>query len=131
MISFNMVKDKIAKTSIPQHFDPDRPPVIVVYASKWPVSAALIQEHDGTYWPVTFTRRAIKPNEINYGMVEKRGFSSAAHPGYRLRYVGLTRNQGGHASFDAGPAGTIFRPEWEAREMGGVVIELDAINQEL
>ena len=49
MISFTMLKDKIAKTSIFKHFDPDRPPVIVSYASKWVVSAALIQEHDGTY----------------------------------------------------------------------------------
>ena len=47
MISFIMLKDKIAKTPILKHFDPDRPPVIVVYASKWAVSAALLQEHDG------------------------------------------------------------------------------------
>ena len=72
MISFTMLKDKIAKTSIFKHFDPDRPPVIVVYASKWAVSAALLQEHDGTYWFVTFRSRTLKPNEISYGMVEKR-----------------------------------------------------------
>ena len=66
-----MLNDKIAKTTIIKHFDPDRPPVIVVYASKWAVSAALLQEHDRTYWPVTFTCRTLKPNEINYGMVEK------------------------------------------------------------
>ena len=72
MISFTMLKDKIAKTLIPKHFDPDRPPVIVVDASKWAVSAALLQEHDGTYWFVTFTSRTLKPNEISYGMVEKR-----------------------------------------------------------
>ena len=35
IISFTMLKDKIAKTPILKHFDPDRPPVIVVYASKW------------------------------------------------------------------------------------------------
>uniref|UniRef100_A0AAV1UR94 Reverse transcriptase n=1 Tax=Peronospora matthiolae TaxID=2874970 RepID=A0AAV1UR94_9STRA len=52
-------------------FDPDRSPVIVVYASKWAVSAALIQEYDGVYHPVTFTSRTLKPNELNYGMVEK------------------------------------------------------------
>ena len=71
MISFIMLKDKIAKTPILKHFDPDRPPVIVVYASKWAVSAALLQEHDGVYWPVTFTSRTLKTSEINYGMVEK------------------------------------------------------------
>ena len=42
MISFTMLKDKIAKTPILKHFDPDRPPVIVVYASKWAVFAALL-----------------------------------------------------------------------------------------
>ena len=72
MISFTMLKDKIAKTSILKHFDPYRPPVIVVYTSKWAVSAALLQEHDGTYWFVTFTSRMLTPNEISYGIVEKR-----------------------------------------------------------
>ena len=43
----------------------------VVYASKWAVSAALLQEHDGVYWPVKFTSRTLKTSEINYGMVEK------------------------------------------------------------
>ena len=59
MISFNMLKGKIAKTPIPKHFDPDRPPVIVVCASKWAVSAALLQEHDRTYCSVTFTSRTL------------------------------------------------------------------------
>ena len=71
MIAFTLLKAKIANTPILRHFDPDRPPVIVVYASKWAVSAALLQEYDGIYWPVTFTSRTLKPNEINYGMVEK------------------------------------------------------------
>ena len=72
MISFTILKNKIAKTPILKHFDLDHPPVIVVYASKWAVSAALLQEHDVTYWFVTFTSRTLKPNEISYGMVEKR-----------------------------------------------------------
>ena len=66
MISFTMLKDKIAKTPMLKHFDPDRHPVIVVYASKWAVSAALLQEHDKIYWPVTFTSRTLKPKVINY-----------------------------------------------------------------
>ena len=61
-----MLKDKISKTPILKHFDTDRPPVIVVYAGKWAVYAALLQEHDGIYWIVTFTSRTLKPNEINY-----------------------------------------------------------------
>uniref|UniRef100_A0AAV1TPZ2 Reverse transcriptase n=1 Tax=Peronospora matthiolae TaxID=2874970 RepID=A0AAV1TPZ2_9STRA len=70
-VAFTMLKAKIATAPMLKHFDPDRSPVIVVYASKWAVSAALIQEYDGVYHPVTFTSRTLKPNELNYGMVEK------------------------------------------------------------
>ena len=44
--------------------------MIVVYASKWAVSASLLQEYGGVYWQVTFVSRTLKPNEIDYGMVE-------------------------------------------------------------
>ena len=71
MISFTMLKAKIAGTPISKHFDPERPPVIVAYASKWAVSADLLQDHDGVHWPDLFRSRTLKPNEINYGMVEK------------------------------------------------------------
>jgi hypothetical protein len=70
-IAFTMLKAKIVSTPILKHFDPDRTPVIVVYASQWAVSAALVQEHEGVYWPVTFTSRTLKPNELNYGIVDK------------------------------------------------------------
>jgi hypothetical protein len=66
-----MLKAKIVSTPILRHFDPDRTPVIVVYASEWAVSAALVQEHGGEYWPVTFTSRTLKPNAVNYGIVDK------------------------------------------------------------
>ena len=61
----------------------------------------------------------------------KRGFSSAAHPGYRLHYVRSTRNQGVYASFDVGWDGKIFMSDWKTREMGGVVMKLDARDQEV
>ena len=70
-VAFTMLKANIATASMIKHFHPDRPPVIVVYASKWAVSAALIQEYDGVYHPVAFTSRTLKPNELNYGTVEK------------------------------------------------------------
>ena len=70
MIVFTLLKAKIATTPILKHFDPDRSPVIVVYASR-AVSAALLQEYDGVHWPVTFSSRTLKPNEFNYGMVEE------------------------------------------------------------
>ena len=50
---------------------PDRLLVIVVYASKWAVSASLLHEYVGVYCPVTFMSRTLKPNEINSGMAEK------------------------------------------------------------
>ena len=45
--------------------------MIVVYATKWAVSAALLQDHDGVHFPDIFTSRTLEPSEINYGMVEK------------------------------------------------------------
>ncbi|GMF41602.1 unnamed protein product [Phytophthora fragariaefolia] len=59
------------KEEIKRQFDPDRAPVVVVYASKWAISASLVQEHDGAYWPAMFTSRTLKSNEINYGIVDK------------------------------------------------------------
>ena len=44
--------------------------MIMMYASKWAISAALLQQHDGVYWPVIFHGRTLKSNEVNYGMVE-------------------------------------------------------------
>ena len=49
MITLTIWKANIAKTTTTKHFDPDRSPVIVFYDSKWAVSAALLQEHDGVY----------------------------------------------------------------------------------
>ncbi|KAE9096312.1 hypothetical protein PF007_g17052 [Phytophthora fragariae] len=71
MTAFTVLKDKLVRAPILRHFDPDRRPVVVVYASKWAISAALMQDHDGVYQPVTFTSRTLKPNEINYGVVDK------------------------------------------------------------
>ena len=70
-VAFARLKNKIATAPILRHFDPDREPVIILYASEWAISASLVQEYDGTYMPVTFTSRTLKPNEINYGTVDK------------------------------------------------------------
>uniref|UniRef100_H3H490 Uncharacterized protein n=1 Tax=Phytophthora ramorum TaxID=164328 RepID=H3H490_PHYRM len=50
-IAFTMLKAKIVSTPVLKHFDPDRTPVIVVYASQWAISAALVQEHDASITP--------------------------------------------------------------------------------
>ncbi|GMG14894.1 unnamed protein product [Phytophthora fragariaefolia] len=70
-LAFGILKGRIADTPILRHFDPDKLPVIVVYASTWAISAALMQEHAGDNHPVIFTSRALKSNELNYGVVEK------------------------------------------------------------
>ncbi|GMF14950.1 unnamed protein product [Phytophthora fragariaefolia] len=67
--AFGLLKDKIVHAPILTPFDPDKRPVL--YASKWAISAVLVQEHEGIYKPVTFTSRTLKPNEINYGIVDK------------------------------------------------------------
>ncbi|CAI5706018.1 unnamed protein product [Peronospora farinosa] len=70
-VAFAILKNKIATAPNLRHFDPDREPVIIVYASEWAISASLVQEYEGVYMPVTFTSRTLKPNEINYGLVDK------------------------------------------------------------
>ena len=70
-VAFAMLKNKIATAPILRLFDSDREPVIIVYASEWAISASLLQEYEGVYMPVTFTSRTLKPNEVNYGLVDK------------------------------------------------------------
>ncbi|KAI9983278.1 hypothetical protein PInf_007233 [Phytophthora infestans] len=66
--AFVELRNRIATTPILRHFDPERQPTVIVYASDW---AALVQEHEGICHPVTFVSRTLKPNELNYGAVEK------------------------------------------------------------
>ncbi|POM67491.1 LOW QUALITY PROTEIN: Reverse transcriptase, partial [Phytophthora palmivora] len=54
-----------------RHFDTDREAVVIVYASDWAISAALVQEYDQIYYPITFASRTLKSNELNYSPVEK------------------------------------------------------------
>ncbi|POM65686.1 Hypothetical protein PHPALM_18562 [Phytophthora palmivora] len=69
--TFETLKSKIASTPILRHFDIDREAVVIVYASDWAISAALVQEYDQIYYPITFVSRTLKSNELNYSPVEK------------------------------------------------------------
>ncbi|POM68857.1 Reverse transcriptase [Phytophthora palmivora] len=69
--AFETLKSKIATTPILRHFDMDREAVVIVYASDWAISAALVQEYDQIYYPITFVSRTLKSNELNYSPVEK------------------------------------------------------------
>ena len=70
-VAFAMLKNKMATAPILRHFDPAKEAVIIVYASEWAISAALVQNHEGTLMPVTFTSRTLKASELNYSTVEK------------------------------------------------------------
>ncbi|OWZ02954.1 reverse transcriptase [Phytophthora megakarya] len=69
--SFNVLKTRIVSTPILRHFDPDRKATVVVYASDWAISGALMQEYAQIYHPVTFASRTLKSNELNYVIAEK------------------------------------------------------------
>ncbi|POM76019.1 Reverse transcriptase [Phytophthora palmivora] len=69
--AFETLKSKIASTPILRHFDADREAVVIVYARDWAISAALVQEYDQIYYPITFVSRTLKLNELNYSPVEK------------------------------------------------------------
>ncbi|KAE9010111.1 hypothetical protein PF002_g13012 [Phytophthora fragariae] len=69
--AFSELKKKIAATPILRHFDTEKRPMVIGYASEWVVSASLVQDHDGVYLLVMFTSRTLKQNELNYGIVEK------------------------------------------------------------
>ncbi|OWY96425.1 reverse transcriptase, partial [Phytophthora megakarya] len=69
--AFTMLKVEIIATPVLKLFDPERTAVVVHFANKWAISAALMQEHEGVYHPVTFTSRPLKANELNYGVPRK------------------------------------------------------------
>ncbi|GMF16092.1 unnamed protein product [Phytophthora fragariaefolia] len=69
--SFEALKAKTATAPVLRHFDPGRPPVVIVYASDCAVSAALVQEHDQVYYLVMCASRPLKPNKLNYNVTQK------------------------------------------------------------
>ncbi|KAE8893220.1 hypothetical protein PF005_g27873 [Phytophthora fragariae] len=54
-----------------KHFDENRESIVIVYASDCAISGVLTQVHDDVYMPVKFNSRTLKPNELNYDIVEK------------------------------------------------------------
>ena len=69
--AFEMLKMSLVEAPLLRHFDPDRTPVILVYASGWAIAGALAQDHDGVLMPVKFTSRVLKAAEKNYHDAEK------------------------------------------------------------
>ncbi|POM75143.1 Reverse transcriptase [Phytophthora palmivora] len=62
--AFETLKSKIASTPILRHFDMDREAVVIVYASDWAILAALVQEYDQIYNPITFVSRTPVEKEV-------------------------------------------------------------------
>ncbi|GMF29744.1 unnamed protein product [Phytophthora lilii] len=107
-VAFVILKNKIATAPVLKHFDPERIPVIVMYASKWAISAALMQEHDGVCMPVTFTSRTLKPNELNYC---REGSAGAPSNLECLLYAARDEiDQGLDATLNIGVADALTRP---------------------
>ncbi|POM68745.1 Hypothetical protein PHPALM_15052 [Phytophthora palmivora] len=48
-IAFTKMKAKIVATLTLRHFDPSQTPVVILYANKCAISAALMQGYDGVY----------------------------------------------------------------------------------
>jgi hypothetical protein len=69
--AFDALKTKLTQTPMLKHYDEDRDPVVIVYASDWAISAVLTQVHDGVHMPMKLSSRTLKPNELNYNIVEK------------------------------------------------------------
>ncbi|POM69566.1 LOW QUALITY PROTEIN: Reverse transcriptase [Phytophthora palmivora] len=69
--AYRTLKSKIASTPILRRFDVDREAMVIVYVRDWAISAALVQEYDQIYYPITFVGRTLKSNELNYSPVEK------------------------------------------------------------
>ncbi|KAJ8578509.1 hypothetical protein ON010_g695 [Phytophthora cinnamomi] len=107
--AFTVLKDKIINAPILQHFDLDREPVVIVYSSKWAISAAMVQEHDGIYYPVTFTSRTLKANEINYGIVDKKSVGTTQSVGPLLHATRDKIDHGFDTPLDVGVAGEFCR----------------------
>ncbi|GMF31034.1 unnamed protein product [Phytophthora fragariaefolia] len=69
--AFEMLKSKLATTPMLNHFDAEREPVVIVYANDWAFADVLAQVHEDVCMPVKSTSRTLKPNELNYNIVEK------------------------------------------------------------
>ncbi|KAE9013489.1 hypothetical protein PR001_g15397 [Phytophthora rubi] len=69
--AFEILKQKIVLTPLLRHPDKERPFVIIVHANPWAASAVLGQEYDGVIFPVRFTGRVLRDQELRYHPAEK------------------------------------------------------------
>ncbi|OWY97075.1 reverse transcriptase, partial [Phytophthora megakarya] len=115
---------RVATTPILRHFDPDRKATVVVYASDWAISGALMQEYDQIYYPVTFASRTLKSNELNYGIAGS--VSPSEDPRSQLQCVGRASNPCANPTLNIGVALQINSLTRTFRTMGGPAVALDS-----
>ncbi|GMF16978.1 unnamed protein product [Phytophthora fragariaefolia] len=76
--AFVVLKDKIVNAPILTHFDPDKRPVVILYTSKWAVSAALVQEHEGGRWAALLSNWTLEIVKCRKGEDEILGVIAAS-----------------------------------------------------
>ena len=103
----------------------------MLYASKWPVSTALLQEHDHTYWPVTFTSRSLKPNAINYVIIDEEVLDLLRILAICYSMLASRESKFFTRVFDVSLVSAIVWAEWQVRKVDCVTVELDAGGEEM
>ncbi|KAJ0390852.1 hypothetical protein P43SY_011081 [Pythium insidiosum] len=74
-VAFEVLKKKLAETPILRHFDPERRPIVVIYANDWAVASSLLQENEGSLEPITFCSRVLKQHELKFALAEKEALA--------------------------------------------------------
>ena len=96
-----LLKAKIATTRTLRHFYPQRPPVIVVYACNWAVSATLTQEYDGVLARY-FHQSNAEGERTQLCDGGEGSIRVASYLGRVLQYVGLKWHYGTSTPFNIG-----------------------------
>lgn len=100
--------------------------MIVVYASDRAFSAVLMQVHDATYMPLTFTSRTLKSNELKYGTADKGDIGSSLYTGRLLHRGGHGIDQGADPILHASMASVTIGLVGLTRQLGGIAFAVDA-----
>ena len=69
--SFQSLKESLCSRSILKLPDVSKEFTIQTDASDHAMGAVLLQEHDGTLFPVAFASKKLQPREVNYSVIEK------------------------------------------------------------
>ena len=68
--SFNQLKQALCNTPIRKSPDMNKPLILRTYASDTDMGAMLLQEGNGTLYPVAFASKKFSPTQMRYSVVE-------------------------------------------------------------